>query len=271
MSAIVAWTRQHRLTAFFGLAFAMSWWSWPFYAVGLAPVPFFSWGPLLAALIVIGLTEGRAGYRDLLARLTRWRVGWRWWVVALAAPLAVLAVAAVANVTIWGAPAPELRNLAWADIGLLFAFRFINPLDGPFGEEPGWRGYAVPRLQERWSPLRSACILGAFVALWHLPLVAAGSLAPFGIAVTFAITLVYVWLFNRTGGSALMTLVFHVAQGTISYAALGFTNADADRMDWLTGTLWCLIAIALVTLDRKAWQSAPPSAVARSVAQPVRA
>jgi len=261
MSAIIAWTRQHRLVAFFVLAFALSWWPWPAYAMGISPTAFFSCGPLLAALIVIGVTDGRAGYRDLLARMTRWRVGWRWWVVAIGTPLAVLAVATLANVAMWDAPAPDLGNLVWADIGLMFAFRFVNPIDGPLGEEPGWRAYAVPRLQQRWSPLRTGATLGVFVALWHLPLVASGSLAPIGIAVTFAITLVYVWLFNRTGGSGLMTLVFHVAQGTISYAALGFTGADAARMDWLTGALWCLIAIGLITFDRKAWRATPPAAV----------
>jgi preprotein translocase subunit SecG len=67
-----------------------------------------------------------------------------------------------------------------------------------------------------------------------------------------------------------MTLVFHVAQGTISSAALGFTHADADRMVWLTGTLWIVIAIGLVTLDRKAWQAAPSTAVTAAPAEPVR-
>jgi membrane protease YdiL (CAAX protease family) len=262
MSAIVTWTRQHRLAAFFGLTLVLSWWSWPFYAVDLAPVPFFACGPLVAALVVIGLTDGRAGYRDLLARLTRWRVGWNWWLVALGTPLAVLAVAAVANVTFWDAPAPDLANLAWADIGMLFALRFVNPLDGPLGEEPGFRGYAVPQLQRRWAPLRAAGTLGAFAALWHLPLVTSGELPPIGIVVTFAITFVYVWLFNRTGGSVLMTLVFHVAQGSVTYAALGFTGADASRMDWLTGALWVLLAIGVVTLDRQAWRTAPSSATA---------
>jgi membrane protease YdiL (CAAX protease family) len=269
MSAIVAWTRRHRLVAFFGLTLVLSWWSWPFYAVGLAPVPFFACGPLAAALVIIGLTDGRAGYRDLLARLTRWRVGWTWWVVALGTPLAVLAVAALANVTFWDAPAPDLAGMAWADIGLLFALRFVNPLDGPLGEEPGFRGYAVPHLQQRWSPLRSAGLLGAFAALWHLPIIVVGELQPIAIVVTFAITFVYVWLFNHTGGSVLMVLVFHVAQGTVSYAALGFTGADADRMDWLTGALWLVIAIGLVTLDRRAWRSAPSPALPPASAQRV--
>jgi uncharacterized protein len=259
MSTISTWMRQHRLAAFFGITFVVSWWAWPFWAVGLAPVPFFACGPLVAAVIVIGITEGRAGYREWFARLTHWRVGWKWWAVALGTPLAVLAVASLANVTIFGAPAPDLSSLMWADLGLIFAFRFIDPLDGPFGEEPGLRAYAVPRMQQRWSPLRTGTILGLIVALWHVPLVTAGNLAPVGLAISFVITLVYVWLFNRTG-SALMTLVFHVAQGTVSYAALGFAGADADRMDWLVGVLWALIALAVITLDSQAWRPRQPLA-----------
>jgi hypothetical protein len=87
--------------------------------------------------------------------------------------------------------------------------------------------------------------------------------------VTFAITLVYVWLFNRTGGSVLMTLVFHVAQGT-GYAFLGFAGADAARMDWLTGGLWWVLAVALIGLDRAAWRTASASAfVARPAKTPI--
>ena len=107
-------------------------------------------------------------------------------------------------------------------------------------------------------------MLGAVVALWHLPLVAVGQLAPIGLVATFAITLVYVWLFNHTGGSVLLVLVFHVAQGTVSYAALGYTGDDAGRMDWITGALWCLIAAGLVIGDRTGWRVAPATARADS-------
>ena len=268
MSSIVRWTRQHRLVAFFGLTFVVSWWAWPAYLTGLSPTPFFACGPLVAALVVIGVTEGRPGYRTLGARMVRWRVGWRWWVVALGMPLAVLAVAVVANVTIWGAPAPVLAGMAWSGIAAGFAIRFVNPLDGPLGEEPGFRGYAVPNLQVDRSPLAAGLVLAPIVALWHLPLVTAGQLPPIGLVITFAITLVYVWLFNRTGGSVLMTMVFHVAQGTVSYGALGFAGADAARMDWLVGALWCAIALAVIALDRQAWRVAPPAAVAARTGAP---
>jgi membrane protease YdiL (CAAX protease family) len=262
MSSIATWTRRHRLVAFFGLTFLLSWWSWPFYAVDLAPTAFFPCGPLVAALVVIGLTDGRAGYRDLGARMIRWRVGWTWWLVAVGTPLVVLAVAAAANVAIWGAPAPVLATMAWSQLALGAAIRFVNPLDGPLGEEPGWRGYAVPQLQTRRSPLRSGLVLAPFVALWHLPLVATGQLPAVGLPITFAITLVYVWLFNRTGGSVLMTMVFHIAQGTVSYGALGFVGADAARMDWLVGVLWFALALGVIMLDRPAWRNAPAAAVA---------
>jgi membrane protease YdiL (CAAX protease family) len=262
MSSIVGWTRQHCLVVFLGLAFALSWWVWPLYVLDLSPTPFFACGPLVAALVVIGITEGRSGYQTLGARMIRWRVGWHWWIVALGMPLAVLVVATLVNIAIWGAPAPVLAKMAWPNLALVFAVRFVNPLDGPLGEEPGWRGYALPQLQTGWAPLGAALILGLFVALWHVPLVMTGQLAAIGLVVTFAITLVYVWLFNHTGGSVLMTTLFHIMQGTVSYAALGFTGVDAARMDWLTGALWCAIAVGLILLDRHAWRVAPPSAIA---------
>ena len=262
MTRIATWTRQHRLTAFFGLTFALTWWSWPLWGLGIMPVAHWPIGPLLAALVVIGITDGTAGYRTLGARMIRWRVGWRLWLVALGTPLAVLALATVANVTIFGAPVPVFAGMAWGSIALVFASRFVDPLDGPLGEEPGWRGYALPHLQSLRSPRVAATVLAAFAALWHVPLVATGQLAAVGIPITFAITFVYVWLFNRSGGSVLLTMVFHVAQGTISYAALGFTGADAARMDWLVGVLWFALAIGVLLIDREAWRAAPASAVA---------
>jgi membrane protease YdiL (CAAX protease family) len=262
-SGMVDWIREHRLGAFFVLTFVASWWAWPFYLVGLAPTAFFACGPLVAAIVVVGVTEGVAGYRTWGARMLRWRVGWVWWAVAIGTPLAVLALAAAANVAVWGAPAPVFTQLPWSSIALVAALRLVNPLDGPFGEEPGWRGYALPELQVRRSPLAAGLTLAAIVALWHVPLVTAGQLPPVGIPITFAITLVYVWLFNRTGGSVLLTVVFHIAQGTFSYGVLGFEGADAARMDWLVGALWFVIAIAVIGLDRQAWRSAPRAAVAQ--------
>ena len=91
MSAV----RRHQLITCFVLTFVLSWWTWPLYAMGLSPSPLFA-GPVLAALIVIPITQGWPGLRELGSRIIRWRVGWRWYVVALGLPLTV----AVSGVTL---------------------------------------------------------------------------------------------------------------------------------------------------------------------------
>jgi uncharacterized protein len=111
---------------------------------------------------------------------------------------------------------------------------------------------------------------------WHLPtfFLESGfqpSILVGGLLGTVAVTFWYSWLFNRTGGSVLLAMVFHIAQGTVSYGALGFAGADAARMDWLVGALWFVLALGVVVLDRAAWRNAPTSAVAdRPVAVPAR-
>jgi len=164
--------KRHPLITFFVLMFVLSWWPWPLYAMGVpwAISPLLP-GPLLAALIVIPLTQGWAGLRELGLRMIRWRVGWRWYAVALGIPLAVAAVA-VALIVALGAPVPSLATLPpLTSIVMVFAIKLINPLNGPMGEEPGWRGLALPGLQASRSPLVSTLILAPIVALWHVPLV----------------------------------------------------------------------------------------------------
>lgn len=206
--------RHHRLLAFFVLTYAISWASWPAYGAGLIPrVEFLPIGPLAAAILVIAVAEGRAGFRAWGRRLVRWRVGWVWYAVALLVPVALVSLTGLINMVL-GAPAPGLAQLTWSGLLTVFAVRLVNPLDGPLGEEPGFRGYALPLLQASRTPLLSATVLGVLVAVWHLPLVLFGGLSPTGLPTTFAITFLYVWLFNRTGGSVLLTFLFHNSQGT---------------------------------------------------------
>jgi|1185.fasta_scaffold17094_2 membrane protease YdiL (CAAX protease family) len=260
MSSTVPWVRQHRLLAFFALAYAVSWAPWPLAAAGILPFPFFPGGPLVAALVVTGLADGRRGYRQLLSRLVRWRVGWVWYVVAVGLPVVLVLVTGL--VTTWlGAPAPDLSTVAWGDVALLFAWRLVDVTDGAAGEEPGWRGYALPHLQDRLSPLAAAGVLGVLVAGWHVPLVVLGSLGWIGLPSTVAITFLYVWLFNRTDGSLLMALLFHASQGAFTFGMLGFSTSDEERAAFVYFGVLVVAAAALVVLDRAAWRKAPAAAV----------
>jgi membrane protease YdiL (CAAX protease family) len=261
--------RQHRLVAFFVLSFVLSWWAWPLQAAGISAEPgFVPAGPLIAALIIISFTEGRAGLRDLGSRLIRWRVGWRWYAVAIGLPLLVIGVTVALNAAAFGAPAPDLAALSWSSVLLLFAIRLVNPMDGPMGEEPAWRGYATPRMQATLSPLSTAVILGLVVALWHLPTLVIVGAPLINLVTTFSITIVYAWLFNHTRGSVLLTLLFHVTQGILTLDNLGFVAADVVRLSWLGCAAWSLIAGGVVVLDRRAWRRAPVEATYPAAARP---
>jgi membrane protease YdiL (CAAX protease family) len=181
--------------------------------------------------------------------MIRWRVPWYYYAFALLVPVALRAVTTLIN----DAPAPDWAHLSWTSFGLWFLVRLINPLDGPLAEEPSFRGFAVPRMQEKMSPLAAAAVLGVLVAGWHLPLV--GDTGWIGIGSTFIITFVYVWLFNRTGGSVLLVLLFHNAQGFVTMSDLGYQGAGLARQQLLEFFAWTVVALTLVVADRSAWRA----------------
>ena len=251
MNSITSVIKRHPIVTFFALAYAFSWLPW---ALGtLIPAirpfvlyPFFPSGPLLAALIVIPITQGRAGLRAWAASLLKWRVGWHWYAVAIGIPLLVGLGAATLNAG-FGAPF-QLAQLSLWSMLQVFAIRLINPGDGPLGEEPGWRGYALPSLQARRSPLATALVIGLLAAGWHLPIFLVGAASPVEILAPFGLGIVASWVYNRSGGSAFMALVLHAADGMIQIERLGFVGADAQRLVWLYGGLWCAMAIGVVIL-----------------------
>jgi uncharacterized protein len=250
--------KRHPLTTFFVLAYAISWVGWPLYAAGIWPIPFLATGPLIAALIVIPISQGLSGLRELGSRMIRWRVRWYWYVVAVGLPLAVLLVTVGLNVAL-GAGAPSLAGVGSSSTLLMvFAVRLINPLDGPMGEEPGWRGFALPGLQTTLSPLVTTMILAVLITGWHLPTFLLEGFQPSifvgGVVGTVAVTFWYTWLFNHTGGSVLLVLVAHSIQGTIKIGAPWSASADVAQALLVYAFVASAVAIGLVIFDRKAWR-----------------
>jgi membrane protease YdiL (CAAX protease family) len=259
MSSLLSVVRRHPIITFFVLTYAIGW--------GLIPFWTFQAGsPFIAALIVIPLTQGVAGLKELGLRMIRWRVRWYWYAVAIGVPLAVILVMVALNVAL-GASVPSLAGVgSVTTVLMMFAVRLVNPGDGALGEEPGWRGVALPGLQSTLSPLVSTMILGVAVTVWHVPLLflEEGLLQPSIIVGfllgSFAVTFFYTWLFNHTGGSVLMAIVSHAAQGTIQIGALWSVGAaDFAQANLIFGLVTSAVAIGLVVFDRKAWRS--PAAV----------
>jgi CAAX protease family protein len=104
MTKILALVKRHRLTTFFVLAYALSWWAWILYGLGLFPNPVASFGPFLAAIVVLALTEGKAGILGQFRRMVRWRVAPGWYAVALLLPVVLAAAATVLNVQLGAKP-----------------------------------------------------------------------------------------------------------------------------------------------------------------------
>ncbi len=122
-----------------------------------------AFGPSLAGLIMAGRIEGRTGLRRMLARTVPTRSGLPWYAVVLIGFPAVNLVAA------WLLAPQFLATLPSWD-RLLYRLPLTLVVDtGPLGEEFGWRGFALPRLLQRWRPLPAALILGAIWWAWHLP------------------------------------------------------------------------------------------------------
>jgi len=243
--------RGHPMLSFVVIAYTVSW--------SLVPVgSFLPCGPLVAALVVIPIVQGRGGLRALGLRLVRWRVGWMWWLAALALPLGTLGLVVVLNVAL-GAPAPSWDQFSsWSAVLVVIGLRLVMPLDGPLGEEPGFRGFAQPQLQRRHSPLVATWLVAAIATGWHLPLLVQGDMTPVDLVSTAAVTFWYAWLFNGSGGSVLITLVAHAAQGVVEHDDLWGPGVAADRLPFLYAAVAAGAALLLVVVDRRRWRDAQP-------------
>jgi uncharacterized protein len=247
--------RRHPVITFFLLAYALTW-------AGIPWGSFFAPAVLVAALIVVSLTEGVAGLRAMGSRLIRWRVSWIWYALALGVPLAVT-FAAIGLNTAFGAPVPDIAEFSvWYGLPLAIAINMVNPLNAQLPEEASFRGWAQPKLQTTRTPLAATVLMAIGVTIWHIPLVVTpqfGS-SPIEVLPTAAVTFWYAWLFNHASGSALLTLIAHAANGVIETSTLWEAGADATRMSWLYSLVWCLVAIGLVIFNLRFWTKPPAQA-----------
>jgi uncharacterized protein len=254
------------IAVFFALACAISWTLWaPLWlpALGVTRLPILPYhhalgalGPVTAAFLHTAFESGWPGVRDLLRRMGSWRGRVPWVLVALLAPFALVALAVLA-VRVSGEPA------TFDGVGVSREFPALSPLGFLLynvvsfgcGEETGWRGYALPRLQARRSALHATLLLTVGWALWHLPLFlyrpGYTSMGPAGAAgwllslLTGAVLLT--WLYNASRGSVLVVALFHA---TIDVA---FTSDIASPLVVnATGALVtaCGLAVLLVAGPR---------------------
>jgi membrane protease YdiL (CAAX protease family) len=282
MTTITIWIKKHSLLTFFILAYAISWTieiPLVLRARGVIQVhiPFLlhylsAFGPMSAALIVTGLTSGSRGLKALWSRMIKWKVHPGWWLIAFT-PLVLYLVVAVALWLTQGIPMGMINTGRFlyyvslmGNVGFLGALGMaalpVWILTFGIGEETGWRGFALPRLQKGRSALLATIILWIFWAFWHLPLffyLYNVSILPGFLFGLLAGAITFTWLYNSTQGSILMVAIWH--------GAFNFTTACVDCKTALPTQLISILVMVwavIVVLHFK------PAKLARGVKQVIQ-
>jgi uncharacterized protein len=207
---------RYPLVSFFGMAFLFSWIAvLPLILNPAFPIEPFQIlgafaGPTLSAIIVTSILEGKAGLGKFFKRYLQWRAGILWWLLVIFAMLIMLNIVAA---LILG---PAILTNLFQNIALILPTFFITLLVGvilgPLWEEPGWRGFALPRMQALYHPLIASTILGVLWAAWHLPGYAGGWMESSLLALLvdcIAFSIFATWIYNNTGGSILLMILLH--------------------------------------------------------------
>ncbi len=229
-----SWIKRNELALYFLLAYAFSWviaiplaasaQGWIEWRLPMAIHYFVAFGPMMSAMVLRGLSDGREGLRQLLGSIVNWRLQPTWYVVAFSALFAYGLVAL----------GMYLFQGTWVDFSLLGRVNFLPNLGigalflwiftfGP-GEEVGWRGFALPRLQRNRSALAASLILWPLWALWHWPMflyVYDLASVPMILLGMLTGTVFLTWLYNSTGGSLLIVILWHGTYNFITASKAG--------------------------------------------------
>jgi membrane protease YdiL (CAAX protease family) len=217
-----------------------------------------SFGAAISALVLTGVSEGRDGLRGLLSRLFIWRVGLKWYLISLLLVPVVGLTIAILYVLLkgLGSELPEAEywhSTLWQQILIWVAGIWLGVAIAP-GEELGWRGYALPRLQATVHPLAASILLGLLWGMWHFDGLLSHAANEYSLvdvlgftAGTISASVIYTWLFNNTRGSVLIASIFHAAYDiTVIWVAAILPIPPNDMWIGLIGL--AAIALAIILL-----------------------
>ena len=214
-------------------------------------------GPAIAAVLAAGLTQGRAGLLRLWSSLSRWRIPA--WLYLLAFIVPFIADGIVVAVGVFTG---TLKRGAgpFSPLHFLVVFIAMAIVDGPLGEEIGWRGKLLPELLQRMRPLTASVVVGSIWCLWHVPLyIADGRSINWAnyLAGTIAYSIVFTWFYLRSGGSTLLSILLHNTTNFAIYLLLlnlWTPTADVHSTNVPYDVVWFLTAgIAAIGL----WRMSP--------------
>lgn len=271
--------KRHPLVAYFLFAYALAWLLWLPLVLstggGLGLLPFTtaptmnglnltlillgSCSPTVAAIIMSAVTGGWVSVRQLLRRVVQVRESPSWYLIAFAVPLLVSILTALILNSTTLLPLLFSGQVTYGLIFYIFAALINMLLSSALTEEPGWRGFALPRLQQDHGPLLGSLILGVLWALWYLPLF----FTPWGkgydstgillglllfTLTTLGYTFLMTWVFNNTRGSIFITILLHSATDSVGVFFAAFDAKALARLNQQTSAAIGLIASTVLWL-----------------------
>jgi len=258
---------RHQLASFFLIAFG---WSWVydgivFFTVGTSPDIIIrsivrAWGPLIAGITVTWASNGNL--RTYIGQISKWRFNLRWYILAIVLPFALDGSLAVSVVHLSNGGTVQIAPSPWWQyiIGFIVVMFLLGGL-----EEFGWRGFAQPRLQKRYTAFAAAIGIGIAWALWHLPMFYLYDVPAYDVSefwTTYQFTLIVqsitlAWLYNSTRGSVLLPMLYH-SLGNLP--ALVEPVGDVDTVAQYTPEILSILLIAslIVFYGRKCLSSSAP-------------
>lgn len=208
--------RNHPVTSFFLISIGVSWILWILAII--TPPPLFSWsplfayfGPLVAAGAIIRITGG--DLQTWVSRIVRWRVAPRWYGLAIGLP--IISVVGIVGISIQLGDSLSFSLPSWLQIISRYSTLILPHIVLTIGEEAGWRGFALPRLQRKYDAFIASLIIGVIWGIWSIPLFFLS--APpqpqitdiLYVPIFIALSILFTYIYNSTGGSVWITSIFH--------------------------------------------------------------
>ena len=218
-----------------------------------------SWMPNVAAVLVVGIISGRSAQRKLISGWLTWRVHPGWYLFGLM-PLVIAVTLAGGYIALGGTPAAASTSITGTS---LFWMIIFNLIQGATGEELGWRGFALPRLQQRYSPLVSALILGLAIAGWHsiLHLIVPTSIPEWLFWLELVCySVIVMWGYNRSGSLVIVSLFHFASNFGFAFVTNGLGWVSLENIFWVYTVVYALWALGIIWVAGKRFLQKPTPA-----------
>ena len=204
------------------------------------------WSPTISAVILSGLLGGMPAVGKLLRGFTIWRVNYKWYLAALFLFIGPLIFALVYIMSGFEYAGIDPSLTALTAVLAIMSTLYL----GPLSEEAGWRGFALPRLQERFSALTSSVILGIIWACWHLPLYLVEPRMPFYIYLPLVtvLSILFTWLYNNTGGSLIIAVLAHFSFNFGANSIPGYLGLLPQNVFYIAGSILIIPSVLAVII-----------------------